>query len=410
VATGYAAPIDVATTAPVPLSVPESTVLATAPAELRPEETPKTAEALIEQPTPRAAPAAEPATAGGARAKRRWALLSAAAAVVAAAVVAAVVALGSGSTKHVSTKHVFTKGAIYVGNAPDGIVAGLRYVWVANAGDGSVTKLDKGSGRVIRTIPFANHSVGASPATILNDIVWVADGSDGEVFPINTLSDTVGRGISVGGHPSALVHAAGYVWVATNNNNRVVRIDPVKEALVPGWFQVGPDPIRMGVSKDSVWVANAGDGTVTRIIANPPLAEPPIRVGDHPHGITFVPVPGGEIWVANPDNNTVTRFSAASGKMLGSIQVGSDPRRIAVGQDSVFVANAGDGTVTQINFQGQVLHTIHVGGHPDAITAVAGVAWVDSWNQPTVRYHGAPGSVTRIEELTGNILAAPTKR
>jgi YVTN family beta-propeller protein len=129
-------------------------------------------------------------------------------------------------------------------------------------------------------------------------------------------------------------------------------------------------------------------------------------VGDHPDGVTFVP--GGQIWVADPDNSTIARFSAVSGQKLGSIQVGSAPRRVAVGEQSVFVANAGDGTVTQINMRtGQVTRTIKIGGHPDAIAVTGGLAWVDSWSQPSPQFRGASGSVTRISEQTGKILPAP---
>jgi streptogramin lyase len=413
VATGRAAPIDVATTAPAAPSVPDTTVLATAPADVRPEHTAKTAEAPIEQ--PRAA-ATAPAATRSSGAKRRWALLGGAGAVVVGAIVAAVVALGTGSTKHHAgnrpqprpsgTAHVFTKGAIRVGNTPDGIVISQDYVWVANAGDGTVTRIDEFSGRVRQTIPFANHSVGASPivATTTNDRIWVGDSRDGTVTPINALNGEIaGHPISVGGHPDALVAAAGYIWVATSDNNMVVRINPATGALVQGAIQVGIDPMRMGVGMTSLWVASAGDGTVTQI----PFSGQGTRripVGDHPHGITFVPP--REIWVANSDN-TVTRFDAASGNRLGSIQVGRGPRRIAEGDQSVFVANADDGTVTQINLRTGLVRKIKIGGHPDAIAFAGTVAWVDSWSQPSPHYRGAPGTVTRISVQTGKILPAP---
>lgn len=404
VATGYAAPIEVATTAPAAMSVPDATVLATAPAELRHEGIPETAESPIEQPTARAGATTESATAQGAGAKRRWALLGGAAAVVAAAVVAAVVALNSGPAR----KHhagVFTRGAISVGNSPDGITISQGSVWVANAGDGSVTQVDQASGKVLRTIPFANHSVGASPITAANNRIWVADGRDGTITPINAFNGAkAAPPISVGGHPAALVAAAGDIWVA-NSNDTVVRLNMDSGAPVGRPIRVGFHPRRMAVGMGSIWVAN-DDGTVTQINAlTGAVVGAPIRVGGHPNGIN---VAAGDVWVVNPDNKTVIRFDAASRALVGRpIPVGAGPRRIAVGQNSIWVANAGDGTVTRINFRtGQVLSTIKVGGHPDAISVAGGVAWVDSWSQPSVRFRGAPGSVTRIGESTGKILPA----
>jgi YVTN family beta-propeller protein len=54
--------------------------------------------------------------------------------------------------------------------APLGVAAGAGSLWVANSGDGTVTRIDPVSGRVVETI-----AVGGSPNGIaaVGDEIWV---------------------------------------------------------------------------------------------------------------------------------------------------------------------------------------------------------------------------------------------
>lgn len=340
--------------------------------------------------------------------RRRWAFAAAAAAVAAAAVVAVVLALGGSSAKHRSAQRAqgFPKAAITVGNAPDGIVIGHGSVWVANAGDGTVTRIDQISGKVLGTTRYASHSNAAAPITIVGSTVWVADTAAGTLRRLDARSGKlVGAPVNAGGHPVAITSAASALWLANYNNNTVARIDPSSGTPIGTPIRVGSHPKRLGVGMGSVWVANAGEGTVTRIDAGTGRVIGTVQVGDHPSAMTLA---AGDIWVASADNNTVSRFSATHGTPAGGpIHVGRDPRRITAGKNTMWVANAGDGTLTRIAMRsGQVRGTVRVGGHPDAMTVSDGIVWVASWSQPNPRYGGVPGTVTRIDENSGKILGA----
>ena len=55
------------------------------------------------------------------------------------------------------------------------------------------------------------------------------------------------------------------------------------------------------------------------------------------------------MWVANAGDDTVTRIDPASGEVVGEpIETGDDPIGIAVGDGAVWTANFRDGTVTKI--------------------------------------------------------------
>ena len=61
---------------------------------------------------------------------------------------------------------------------------------------------------------------------------------------------------------------------------------------------------------------------------------------------------------------------------MTSIQVGDEPSAVAVGQGAVWVANAGDGTVTRIDPVTYAPTSISVGGAPAGIAVAGGRVWV----------------------------------
>jgi peptide/nickel transport system substrate-binding protein len=72
----------------------------------------------------------------------------------------------------------------------------------------------------------------------------------------------------------------------------VTRVDPGTNATQD--IHVGDEPAAVAVGPDAVWVANAGDGTVSRIdpVKNEVVRR--IRVGNAPTGVA---VGDGYVWV-----------------------------------------------------------------------------------------------------------------
>jgi len=54
------------------------------------------------------------------------------------------------------------------------------------------------------------------------------------------------------------------VWVTTNSNNMLSKIDQ-QTNQVDAIFEVGLGPVGLALSDDALWVANEGDNTVWRI-------------------------------------------------------------------------------------------------------------------------------------------------
>jgi YVTN family beta-propeller protein len=235
---------------------------------------------------------------------------------------------------------------IPAGDDPDGVVAAKGVVWLASAKQGRVLRFET-SGDA--PVPGGTIDVGAQPEGIAlgRQLVWVANIQDGTVNRIDRASPSVvGAPIGVGGKPTG-IFVGSSVWVTNNADATVTRIDPSTAQVVGAPIAVGRLPRGVIEGEGSVWVANSGDDTVSRL--DPATGEPigkPIKVGRDPRELT---VGLGFVWVANNDDNSVTRIDPKTGKVVGTaIPVGNQPLGIAAGSDSVWVVNHGDDTVTRI--------------------------------------------------------------
>jgi streptogramin lyase len=127
------------------------------------------------------------------------------------------------------------------------------------------------------------------------------------------------------------------------DNREVVRIDPVS-----GERDDEPVGIReafgVATGEGGVWVVSAS-GEVTRIDPSSLEAVPaPAQV----RGALDVAAGEGSVWVTSR-NRTVTRLDPASLESLGApLEVGDEPASVAIGEDAVWIANGGDGTLSRI--------------------------------------------------------------
>jgi YVTN family beta-propeller protein len=327
---------------------------------------------------------------------------------LAAAVAVIVLATGGGSGKRTRSLSV---AATPVGNSPDGIAhpvgsGGQGIVWIANAGDGTITRIDEASGRASGSFTYARHSGAAAPLSLWRGSLWVGDSTASTVDQINPATEQViGRPINVGGQPYATTVASGSLWVA-NYNDTLARISTGgtgSASPTVSVFHAESGPKRITELGNTLFVANESEGTVTKIDASTGRLLGTIHVGFHPSSISAI---SGSLWLADRGQGTVTRVDIGSGKANGSpIHVGSAPRRMTVSNNTLWISNGGDGTVARIDLStGHVLAPIKVGGYPDAITAQNGIVWVAVWSAPNSQYHGPPGGLVRIDENTGQVL------
>jgi YVTN family beta-propeller protein len=127
------------------------------------------------------------------------------------------------------------------------------------------------------------------------------------------------------------------VWVGVRESERVTPVvNPTPGSLgrVAATIPVGASPVDVLVSQDAVWVANAVEGTVSRIDPATNTVTQTIRVGRNPVRLA---AGFGSIWVANHTEQTISRIDARTGQPLATIPIPTQPAtQLAVGAGSVW--------------------------------------------------------------------------
>lgn len=277
--------------------------------------------------------------------------------------------------------------SIRVGRGPEGIAVDGNAVWVVNARDDTLARINTGTNRLAgKPVPVGDDPDGVAAG---KGTVWVTNAGEGSVQRFQARPNAILAGsVRVGAAPEGISLGKQLVWTASSREDTVTRIDRASSQDVGSPIGVGDRPIGVFVGEDAVWVTNNADGTVTRIdTSTAEVRGTPIRVGRQPRGV----VEGaGSVWVANSGDDTVTRIDPATGRVVGpAIRVGHNPRELAVGAGFVWVANNDDNTVSRIDpASGRVVgQAIPVGSKPLGVAVGAGAVWVAN--------HG-DGTVTRI--------------
>ncbi|HEX6675492.1 MAG TPA: hypothetical protein VF486_10745 [Actinomycetes bacterium] len=159
---------------------------------------------------------------------------------------------------------------VTTGASPQSLAVGAGSLWVANHDEGTVTRVDLASGKVVADIPVPSepHRVAYGAGA-----VWVGLWHDNSVSRIDPHTNrVVGSPIPIGFHHAGnLVVGAGSVWVTSDyrvdaapEDVVVVRIDPQANSAVET-VAVGGHPIDLATTGGSVWVSVADPGTLLRL-------------------------------------------------------------------------------------------------------------------------------------------------
>jgi YVTN family beta-propeller protein len=269
---------------------------------------------------------------------------------------------------------------VRVGQRPTGVAVGEDAVWVLNADDRTVSKVDLDGPRVSRTIPLSQTGEPAGLA-VGEGAVWLGTGLYGPLSlsrinpSFNEIAQTMPLGraeepffaerwqVAVGG---------GSIWTVGPRFGTVLRIDP-RALKIVSRIDVGIQPATLAFGERAVWVGGSRN-VVVRI--NPRTNEVEREWGELPAGPLAIAAGAGAVWVTAAGEDVVARIDPVTGTVT-TVQVGDFPTAVAVGHGSVWVANAGDGTVSRIDPEGgRVTATIHLGASPEAVAVADGAVLV----------------------------------
>ena len=264
-------------------------------------------------------------------------------------------------------------GHVPVGRRPVAIAIGHGSVWVANADDGTVSRIHPDRREVIRTIGIGAPAIDLAVAT---DAVWVANGSDGTVSRIDPSADAVVETIDLRGS-SELVWNPTYaidadddsVWIAVGPHH-VFRIDPTTNEP-SAIIDVGHAPLGVALGQEALWVVTTAERAL-RIEPHTNTATAEVPIGD-PVALTagrqavWVSDRRGQVWRINPDTAAVSQTTLVGRGLVG----------LCATDGVVLAANNADGTVVLIDPQdGGVVGLIPVGHAPTDVASSDGTVWV----------------------------------
>lgn len=125
--------------------------------------------------------------------------------------------------------------------------------------------------------------------------------------------------------PPRVVRGAGLVWTVDSPNNRLIATNPVSKRVFREEV-VGTDPVAVAIGFGAAWVANAGNGSITRV----PIVGSKIEtlgLNDQPSAIA---TGAGYVWVVSRRSGKVIRIDPKTKQVDKSVRLANPPLAVAV--------------------------------------------------------------------------------
>ncbi|MEA2435056.1 MAG: hypothetical protein QOG54_2513 [Actinomycetota bacterium] len=161
--------------------------------------------------------------------------------------------------------------------------------------DGSLPVQHEPAGTVVIDVGDEPRSVAAT----FDDAVWVTNAADGTVTRIDP-SDNTTTSIEVGGNPDEIVAGLAAIYVSDESNGRISVIDPDTSEVAEVFSMPVDGRLDLAIGEGALFVANASSGKVFRL-EPPDYKEPFLFEGE---GQLFSDVSGDddEAWALGPSH------------------------------------------------------------------------------------------------------------
>ena len=275
-------------------------------------------------------------------------------------------------------------GRIWVGEAvaPRWFASDGTSLWVHEPT--SLVRVDLATSAVTGTIPLPWMEYGYD--TTGAGSIWQTDNENDVLLRIDPVTGKVVARIPVAAAPAGVAVTEGSVWVANEHNGSVQRIDP-KTNKVVATIPVGPvapnGPQIMSAGPGGVWVGIQHTGENVRVDAATNTVG--LRVPlDGP-----VASDGKQVWIGVEEGpngvSQVVQIDPVSGRLITEVELEADDTigGIAVGLGAVWVS--ADGGLTRIDpATGRIVGHLDLGGDGGNVVVAGGAVWVTADGQPYV--------------------------
>jgi len=269
-------------------------------------------------------------------------------------------------TSGTTTDLAVGEGAVWIGNgsAPAGETFESVYT-------SSVARLDPTSADVTTAVALpdarSTTSEGSPPRLLGVSQIAVGAGAVWAINPDGTVSridpdtgDTKTIDVHAG---STIAVGEGGVWVLGGEGAEVIRIGPRSKAVVDRIEVPSGSLAGLAVGGGSVWASDLFKGVLWRIDPGPPADVRPIDVG---FGVTSVAFGAGAAWATNFVADELVRVDAETSKVTARIPIAGTPPSVAISNRTAWVSVAGarSGRVLPSSICGPVLSG---GRNPDVL-------------------------------------------
>lgn len=291
---------------------------------------------------------------------------------------------------------------VTVGTNPAAVAANLttNKIFAVNQGSNNLTVIDG------VTNSTSTVKVGLSPCALavnpVTNKIYVANTAGNAVTVVD--GGTYGTtSVSTGSSPQAvdINTATNKIYVA-NGDGTVTVIDGASNATAT--VPVGLRPVAVAVNSitNKIYTANSGDGTVS-IINGATNSTTTITAGTLPSAVAINPFTN-RVYVANAPHGAgvVDVIDGNSNFVIDNVYVGAYPVTLAVDSaaNTIYSANADDGTVSRIDGASDTVTSVNLGGVPGALAVdpvthqVYAVNY--SWTGSVAVIDGVSGTFTTV--------------
>ena len=224
-------------------------------------------------------------------------------------------------------------------------------------------------------------------------------------------SDGGGDGSGVVGTPGQLVAVPGEPVGIAAGDGSVRAVTRASGALVPLRPAGADAPIDLGVggsedvafAEGAWWATALEDGLVVEVDGGGAVVDR-LGVGAGPSGIAAAE--DGSLWVANADDGTLSRIVPSEGNRVESVSLGegTSPRGVAADGAEVWVTSRDDDRLLRVGVDG-VERRFSVGPNPKGVAVIDGDVWVAASGREAEG--GDPGSLWVLERGAGGAEEVP---
>lgn len=206
--------------------------------------------------------------------------------------------------------------------------------------------------------------------------------------------------VTVGLQPCAEIGAFGSLWVANYGSATLSRVDP-ETNKVTGRVKAGAGPCGLAAGAGALWVDGYGTGTVERVDPRTLKRTRAIPSGPAVWDVAF---DGRYVWADDNANGTVAKIDPRRNAVVRRFHTGGNPTGLAIAAGSLWIGSNGplDQTFFRISLATGRIARISPGCTRPAYFAVAktGDVWVTCVGDTVTR-----GTAVRVDPRTNRVLA-----